>query len=108
MESSRAIFPAREALVVGLARRLHSCYTAAMTLMTTEYLIRCLDSKGSIWTEHGPYLALNMAKLKLRWLQTMVDEAYWGSRDKWIILERTVTDWEPIPTEPPTFHPEDD
>ena len=59
--------------------------------------MRYIDDDGSILQHLGPYPTAVLA-----------ERHAFGEPKGWIVVERTVTDWEPVPTEPPLFIPEDD
>jgi hypothetical protein len=70
-----------------------------MALLTSEYAVHCLDaSSGEVTWRRGPYASIELAE----------ESIYGHDRSHYLIMERSLTDWEPVPTEPPAFIPEDD
>jgi len=80
-----------------------------MSIMTTEYVVRRIWIAGDeVRSEHGPYSTLEAAGLQQRGGERMTDEhpARRGL-EKWVIMERDVTNWIPVPKRPHDW-PDDD
>jgi hypothetical protein len=83
-----------------------------MSLTTTEYAVRRMR-RGVCQSQHGPYLTMEQAEQQKEhgeWLHG-AEAADRGEHrttaDYWIIVERDVTDWEPVPTTEPPWPEED-
>lgn len=68
-----------------------------MSIMTTEYAVhRVRDDE--IRSTHGPYATFEVARLQQRGGERMTDEnPDCRGLEEWVIMERDVTPWTPVP-----------
>jgi hypothetical protein len=80
-----------------------------MSLTSIEYVVRRVwISTGEVKSQHGPYDTLEHAETQKRGGERTTDEhPARRNLEEWVIMERTVTEWEPVPTDPPDWPEED-
>lgn len=80
-----------------------------MSILSIEYAVhRVRASNGEILSKHGPYYTLADAEQQRR-EDERVTEEHPARRNlkRWITMERSVTEWEPVPTVCPDWPEED-